>query len=944
MKKPVFLTSIMARSSFAAAAVALGAVLLAVTAPSPAFAAGQQVGQIRGTVSDTNGQRLPGVTIIATSPALIGDARVVLSDNVGRFELVNLPPGSYTLEFSYAGTESNTRMAMVRMGETVPLNVTYELTSGGVSRVDLTQARSLTRPDSTHTGSTRQIDTLNRLPMARQYQSVAQQVPGVTGGANPNIKGGLSSHNRFLIDGMDVTDPVSNTFATNLSFDSMEAVEILTGGFDAEYNALGGVINVIPRGGGDDFHLTTSAIANPFALTAKGNYGPNLWEGLQPRNDAEAGPQSSYEFSVNAGGPLIKRKLWYGATYQFNLTKASLIKADPLGVPPYDIQHPARTYLGHMIRLRLDYAPTARHRLRVSFSADPASLDNTTQSNSVLGIAEVHQNQGGSLTQLRWDWLIGENMTATVLGGYLFSGLEIGPQGRLGSVDYTGCDKFTPTNCKYDPNRPRRSNTLDGTAWYQGGNYRTDNRNRIQVDPSLSLRGEFFGRHNAKAGLQLQYLWRTRHQETPGGSVFQDTSPTGTLLEAGLCDPATMVGCDRRVDIDSYDIKETGYAAGLFLQDHWWTPLQWLTVVPGMRFDFGITKNVRGQEVTRLFGIAPRLGLTADVTRDGRNILFGYYGRSTDPMPLGVVADVDQTEYGRTRTYEIDEMTGTYGTTPIQQTGGPGGVKVDKNTTIPRTDEITVGARREFVPGTVTGVEYTWKRISHDWASVEGNRIWDPTGIRVIDYVDRDKAGQDIFTYMTPYNPRFYQGFVLKSEGRPNARWEYHASHTVSWTTFRSTVSDNPRQAEFNQGWSSADLRHYTRLQAAYYLFPNLSLGAMFQYRSQGGDTETKAFYNRTDNSRSNSRSPAGTTPTTPNDPAGLSEFRPPALTQLDLSLRYNVLPTTWRSAFSIVIDVFNVLNQRSPTSINGGDIANFGQIASRQGPLRVQLGVNYTY
>ena len=913
-------------------------------APARLHAAGEQVGGIRGVVSDVNGARLPGVTIIATSPALIGAPRTVLSDNQGRYQVVNLPPGRYALEYSYPGTEPSVRSVDVRLGETSSLNVTYALTEGGVSNVNVVEARSLTRPDSTHTGSTRDAETLNRLPMSRQYQSVATQVPGVSGGANPNIKGGLSTHNRFLIDGMDVTDPVSNTFAANLSFDSMSAVEIITGGFDAEYNALGGIINVIPLGGSDGFHLTASAIANPFALTTKDNYGPNFWEGIQSWNDAQVGPISSYELSLNAGGPIISRKLWYGVSYQFNLTEASLVKAAPLGVAPYNVQHPARRYLGHMGRIRLDYAPTPRHRFRVSVNADPAVIDNATQSNSILGIAEIQQRQGGSLTQLRWDFLANENLTATVVAGYLFSGLEIGPQGRLGSVDFTGCDKFSSVNCVYDRNRPRRTNTLDGTAWHQGGNYRTDNRYRMQLDPSVSLRGEWFGRHNAKAGLQLQYLWRTRHQETPGGSVFQDTSPTGALLEAGLCDPVTFVGCDRRVDIDSYDIKSTGYAAGLFLQDHWWTPLQWLTVNPGVRFDFGITKNRHGKEVTRLFGLAPRLGLTADLTGDAKNILFGYYGRSTDPMPLGVVASVDETEAGQTRTYEFNPDTNEWGTDPIQTSGGPGGVTVDKkNVVIPRTDELTVGARREFLPGTVASVEYTWKRISHDWAAVETNRIWDPTGSRVVRYIN-GVEGQEIYNYTTPYNPRFYQGVILKTEGRPNAKWEYHASHTLSWTTYRSTAWDNPRQASVDQGWSSADIRHFLRLQAAYYLLPDLNLGAMFVYRSQGGSTSTKAFYNRYDNARTNWRTPSGTTPTNPNDPAGVSEFRPPALTQLDLSLRYNVLPTRYQHSVNLVLDVFNVFNTRTPFDVNASDLPTFGQVASRQSPLRVQLGLNYSY
>ena len=122
----------------------------------------------------------------------------------------------------------------------------------------------------------RELDSLDRMPTARTYQLIAQQVPGVTGGANPNIKGGASNQNKFLIDGLDVTDPVTNTFAQNLTFDSTQSVDIITGAMDAEYNALGGVINVITRGGGDTFPSVASVYANHSKLSASGNFGPNL--------------------------------------------------------------------------------------------------------------------------------------------------------------------------------------------------------------------------------------------------------------------------------------------------------------------------------------------------------------------------------------------------------------------------------------------------------------------------------------------------------------------------------------------------------------------------------------------------------------------------------------------------------------------------------------------
>jgi hypothetical protein len=922
-------------------------VLAALTsAPRPAGAVGEQVGRIRGVVTDAaSGQPLLEVVISARSPALIGEPRTLQSDDHGRFEILSLPPGTYTVELSYPGTVPVVRKALVRQGETVVLNVAYTPQTEGVETVAVTTRQSLTRPDSTHTGASLEAGSLNRLPTGRSYQNAAQQVPGVSGGANPNIKGGQAGQNRYLIDGIDVSDPITGTFSTNLTFDSIDSVEIVTGGTDAEYNALGGIINVITGGGGDSFHATAALYFNHDKLSASSNYGINLWEGEQSLNETPVGKNSSYEASVNLGGPIIKKKLWFGLTYQFIRTEASLIKGSPLGVPPYDIQHPSRVFLGHVIRGKLTFAPSSRHRIILSSNTDPASIDNTTQSNLLLGVAEQHQNQGGLFISGRWQWFATDHLTPEAQLGYVFTPLAIGPQADprvSGDFDKTGCDKFSPINCTWDWNRPRRINRVDDSVWYQGPAYRTDNRYRLQLDAALAMRGAWHGQHNAKVGLQTQYLWRNRFQETPGGSVYEDFT-TGVGLEQGLCDPATGIGCDRRTDFDPYDVTQTGYGLGFFIQDHWWTPLQWLTVNPGLRADLGRAFNRNGDEVATLFGLSPRLGFTADLTRDGRNILFGYYGRSTLPVALDIASNSDIAVVGATRVWQWDPATHDY-TKKVSETGGEKGVVIDHDASIPRSDELTAGFRREFIADTVTSLEYSWKRISYQWDAIETNRIWDPSGTRVVGWADPTKEGLDVIKYTTPYAPRLYQGFILKSEGRPSPRWEYHASHTVSWTTIRSTLASNPRQQRFLQGWSTADLRHYLRLYGAYYLTANWNLGATFQFRTQGGDTLTKVFYNQQDNARINQRSPNGTTPSNPNDINGVSEFRPPPLTQLDLRLQYNVLPAANQNRLYVILDIFNVLNSRTATAVRSADLATFGQVLSRQAPLRAQLAVSWVY
>jgi hypothetical protein len=914
---------------------------LAALAPGQARAAGEQTGRLRGVVSDDTGHVLAGVSVVATSPALIGQPREVMADEHGRYEIADLPPGRYNLEYAYTGLRPMKMIVEIRQGEAQTLNVVYTLVQTGVESIAVTEQRRLTRPDSTHTGSTRDAETLSRLPTGRSYQSTALMVPGTSGGGNPNIKGGLASSNKYLLDDIDITDPVSNTFTSNQTFESIQSVEILTGGTDAEYNAMGGVVNIIPKGGGDEFHALAAAYMNHYRLSSQGNFGANLYEGEQPFNVTDVGPTQRYEATANIGGPLVRHKLWYGLSYQYIYAGNSLAKGPPLGIAPFDLRHAQRLFVAHYIRGRMDFAPSSKHRFRLSLFTDPTVIDNVGQSNNYLGAAEQHQDQGGKFGSLRWDWLARENVTSTVLLGLNLRRLENGPQGRFGKIDTGGCQVFSSENCTYDPNRPRHVNSADNTSWYQGGTYVLHDRNRVEFDPSVSLRGSFWGRHNAKIGAQTQYVWRHRIEETPGGQVYTDTPANGTLLEAGLCNLATGVNCDRRTDIPNFETRQHGYGGGLYLQDHWWTGAQWLTINPGVRFDYGATFNRRNERVTNLFGIAPRLGLTADVTKDGRNILFAFAGRTEEPIPLAVVANFDDAEAGGSKVYQWDPMTRQF-STMIQQTGGPGGVMIDQHPKMPHADELTGGARREFLPGTMVGVEYTFKRFTNEWDSIEMNRIWDPSGSRVTGYMNPDQWGRAIFMQTTPDNSRFYHGVIFSSEGRPSQKLDYHVSHTLSWNYYRGPVTSNPRQSIYNQGWSGADVRHFTRLAAAYYVFPWMNVGAVFVYRT--GDPSTKAYYSREFNNRTLSRSPAGTAPSSANDPNAISELRAPAFTQLDLRMVANLLSGSTNQNLNLVLDVFNAFDQRTPVGFFSTDLPTYGQITGRQTPLQVQLGLTYQY
>ena len=703
---------------------AVSLLLLLAALASPAAQAADPVGRIRGVVRESGTDTpLPAVTVTANSPALLGGPRMVLTNELGRFEVPNLAPGEYTVEFSYAGVEPTVRRVVVRQGEAVPINVDWQLTAVGVEAVSVTEKRQMTRPDSTTTGTVVDAATMNRLPTARSYQGSAQLVPGVSGGANPNVKGGFFRSNRFMVDGLDVTDPVTNTFAMNIPFDSMQGVEIQTGGMDAQQNALGGVVNVLTMAGSDEFHANASLYANHYKLSRTGVFGSQLYEYTLPFNPDEVGPTQSYQVSANVGGPIIKRKLWFRLTYDLRMAEIAPSKLAPLGAAPYNIQHPSQTSTNHLASARFSYAPASLHRIWLSSNFSPGSFNNTTGGNSRLGPAENHQNQNALFGVLGWDWFVSGNVNTQLQAGYLYEQIETGPQGWLGTIDYTGCDQFSGDVCAYDRNRPSHFNLTDGTTWYQGGAYQDDKRWRVQLDPTVTIRGTAVGQHEVKFGVQAQFNYRTRVIQTPGGSTYTDNA-AGLRLDEGLCNPMTNANgaCFRRTDSDDIDVKEKAFGIGFFAQDRWWTPIEQLTVIPGMRADFGTSFDRNGRQVTKLFALAPRLGVTANLTRDGRNVLFAHYGRTTETLTLLVASGIDATEAGRDVTYQWNNTTRGF-TNQVSESGGDGGVEIAKGNTAPHADEITGGFRREIFPNTVASVEYTYKKFSNIWGAIEVNRV-----------------------------------------------------------------------------------------------------------------------------------------------------------------------------------------------------------------------------
>lgn len=218
----------------------------------------QQTGNLEGVVIDANtGEKLPGVNII-----LKGTYYGAATDIEGKFRINKIAIGNYNVRISLIGYTSveyteitiepnKTKQIDVKLEETV-LTLDQEVVVIGdkpLMDVEETQSkRTVTREDI-------------EIAVVENIQGIVSQQSGVVEADREiHIRGGRSYENAFLIDGVSVQDPLAGTgFGLQLSANAIEEVEVITGGFNAEYGqATSGIINVKTREGSSKFNGSVS--------------------------------------------------------------------------------------------------------------------------------------------------------------------------------------------------------------------------------------------------------------------------------------------------------------------------------------------------------------------------------------------------------------------------------------------------------------------------------------------------------------------------------------------------------------------------------------------------------------------------------------------------------------------------------------------------------------
>ncbi|MCU7499029.1 MAG: TonB-dependent receptor [Ignavibacteria bacterium] len=214
----------------------------------------QEKGRIEGKISDAKTKEmLPGVNVIVK-----GTYYGAQSDASGKFAINSVSTGTYTIEVSFIGYKTVQFTGIkIEANKTKTLDVKLEESALTLDKdVVIIGEKPLVDVEETQSKKTLSRDEIEMAAVENISDLVTQQAGVIKTDNEIHIRGGRSYENALLVDGVSVQDPLSGTgFGLQLSSNALEEVEVITGGYNAEFGqATSGVVNVRTREGGDKFH------------------------------------------------------------------------------------------------------------------------------------------------------------------------------------------------------------------------------------------------------------------------------------------------------------------------------------------------------------------------------------------------------------------------------------------------------------------------------------------------------------------------------------------------------------------------------------------------------------------------------------------------------------------------------------------------------------------
>ena len=581
----------------------------------PAAAAGQIASGISGSVRDTSGAVLPGVTVEAASPVLIEGSRTTVTDSSGQYQITDLRPGEYVVTFTLTGFKTVRREGIV-LSAAFTATVNTELQVGQLEEsITVTGESPLVDVRNSVSQSVMTREKLDLIPTGKDPFSVGQLIPGVTtstpdvGGTQimqqPTLQVHGSSNNDdvFMVDNVQIQHMGFGGNQTGFYFNDglMEEISYQTSSLPAEAPVGGVQINMIPRDGGNVYRGTVFATGGNTRFQANNLDDDLIRLGFTARNKVK----SIYDVNVTFGGPIARDRLWFFSTYRKWSANNYLGNTfDAQGNQAADDQNIQD------VTLRLTLQATPRNKIAAHYdrswkerSQRPNNWINASISEPVSSV--VQKTRLNYIGELKWSSPITNRLIAEAAVFTL-------------PVNYSLL--FQPSA---DPNAIA---TFDQVRSVFAGVSPRQDINHARMYTYAGYVAYVTGAHNFKSGIQVRTGWSEELFETRGDIV--------QILSNGVPQQVRIVN-------NPSGHKESGVNLGVYLQDSW--RLGNLTLNPGVRFE-RFTMSIPAQSAgagtwvpARDFAaqnnivnwntVSPRFGFAWDLFGNGRTALKGGLSR-----------------------------------------------------------------------------------------------------------------------------------------------------------------------------------------------------------------------------------------------------------------------------------------------------------------------------
>jgi outer membrane receptor for ferrienterochelin and colicin len=920
----------------------LRAVLLVIPVLSASFALAQTTGDIAGRVTDEQGGALPGVTVEARGPALQG-VRTAVTDAIGAFRLVLLPPGTYRVTANLQGFARVEQPVVVALGKTSTSEI--QLRAAVKEEVVVTGEAPVVDQTSSAVGTNIDDRRIRSLPAGRNYTSIVQISPGVSTQTSNTaafansitVYGSTGLENSFVIDGVVTNGVEYGAQGKELNYEFIQEIDVKAGGYQAEFGrSTGGIINVITKSGGNEFHGEAFGYYDNDSLQAKNKHPNETLFGTTAGFTRE-------DFGADLGGYILKDRVWFFGAYDRvdNTTKTS---APALPGETQDRLIETKS-TRDLASAKLTWMVTPSQSLVGAFFQDPrvdsgGINDGSHPFNGPDTTFDGLQDLGGQDWSLRYSGLLGPTWV-------------LAAQGAL----HQERNSVVPSTPEGDTIQviDRTNNAL------QSGGFGLIQEKKFKRYFGAASATAYLSKHEVKFGVEYLEDKADVVKRESGGqlvTILPNVDPTMPPVYQHFywTTPDATIGPPFDAPTSALVTQPFHRTYSVFLQDGW-TPLPNLAVNLGVRWDrqqifdkFGV------KQIDLEHSFAPRAGFAWDPTQDHKSKVYGSFGFFYEQIPMDLVIRSYSQErqptvynFGDAKSLVPDPAAATGAAD--SSAAGQGGAKIfgaladatDPHLKAQYLREFLFGVEREVAPNIAVGVRYIYRdlpKVVEDFLLDVNSGVYgvgNPGQGIMSNLLTLDYSGA---TFRAPKAKRLYRGIQIDATKRFSDNWSLLASYIYSklegnydglfapYTQPSGTADPNISalydyydfftQGPVTNGKAfrytasgplSNDRRHQVKVSGTYVTPFNLSMGLVAYYRtgtplSRIGFSSAYSRYEFFLNNRG-------------------SEGRVPADYEADLHFGYPI--PIGPVNVNVMVDIFNILNlQRAVILDQRYNIAEF--------------------